>query len=81
VAAGALFNTVVHGGENTSVSVGPNGACVSAYTPTLKSLEVKNGGFESERNSTLDVVRTLLFIEVGECRAIVMTHVCLAVVK
>jgi len=33
------------------------------------------GGFESERDSTLEAARSLLFIEVGECRAVVMAHV------
>ena len=49
VVADTFFNAVAHGGESTSVSVGPNGGCVPADTPTIKSLEVQNGGFESER--------------------------------
>jgi len=55
--------------------------CVHADTLTLKSVEVQNGGFESERDSTLEVARSLLFIEVDECRAVVMAHVCLAITK
>jgi len=62
VAASAFFNVVVHGGESTSVSVGPNRGGVPADTPTLKSVEVQNGGFESERDSTLEAARSLLFI-------------------
>jgi len=75
VVVGALLNVVVHGGENISVRVGLNGGCVPAGTSMLKSVEVQNGGFESERDSTLEVARSLLFIEVGECRAIVR-HTC-----
>jgi len=81
VAVGALLNVVVHGGQSTLVSVGPNGECVLADTPTLKSVEVQNEGFESERDSTLEAARSLLFIEVGECRGVVKAHVCLAVTK
>jgi len=72
---------VVHGGESTSTSVGPNEGCVPADTPTLKSVEVQNEGFESERDSTLEAARSLLFIKVGECRAVVMAHVCPTVTK
>ena len=78
---GALFNAVVHGGEYTLVSVGQKGVCVPADTLTLKSVEVQNGGFESERDSTLEAARSLLFVEVGECRVVVMTHVCPVVTK
>jgi hypothetical protein len=81
VAAGAFFNAVVHGGENTLVSVGPNEGCVLADTLTLKSVEIQNGGFESDKDSTPEDARSLLFIEVGECRADVMAHVCPAVTK
>jgi hypothetical protein len=49
VVVSASLNVVVHGGENTSVSVGPNGGFIHADTPTLKSKEVQNGGFESEK--------------------------------
>jgi len=80
VVVGVFFNAVVHGSEYTSMSVGPNGGCVPTDTLTLKLVEVQNGGFESERDSTLEATRSLLFIEVGECRA-VMAHVCLAVTK
>jgi len=38
-------------------------------------------GFESGRDSTLEVMRNLLFIEVGECRAVVMAQVCPTVTK
>ena len=44
VVVGALFNAVVHGDKNTSVSVELNGGCVPADTLTLKSVEVQNGG-------------------------------------
>jgi hypothetical protein len=57
------------------MSVGPNGGCVPAYTSTLKSVEFGMGGFESVRDSTLEAARSLLFIEVGECRAVVR-HMC-----
>jgi len=45
VASGAWSKVVVHGGERTSVSAGPNGGCVPADTLTLKSVEVQNVGF------------------------------------
>ena len=71
VAASAWSKVVVQGGERTSVSIGLNGGCVPADTPTLKSVEVQNEGFQSEEDSTLEAARSLLFIEVGECRAVV----------
>ena len=71
VASGAWLKVVVHGSERTSVSARPNGGCVPANTPTLKSVEVQNGGFQSEEDSTLEATRSLLFIEVGKCRAVV----------
>jgi len=46
---------VVDGGGNESVSVGTKGVCVPADAPTFKSVEVQNGGFKSESNSTLEV--------------------------
>jgi len=46
-----------------------------ADTLTHKSVEVQNAGFVSERDSTLEAARSLLFIEVGECRAVVKVHV------
>jgi hypothetical protein len=79
VVVGAFSNAAVHGVESTSVSVGPNGGCVYADTPTLNSIEVQNMGFESEIDSTLETARSLLFIEVGECRAVAMAH-CLLVI-
>jgi len=39
------------------------------------------GGFKSKRDSTLEAVGSLLFIEVCECRAVVMARVCPAVTK
>jgi len=81
VAAGAFFNAVVHGGENISMSIGPNrGGCTCRHS----NAQVSRGsewGFESERNSTMEAARSLLFIEVGECRAVVMAHVGPAVTK
>ena len=47
----------------------------------LKSVEVQNGGFKSERDSILEAARSLLFIEVGGSRAVVMAHVCPTVTK
>jgi len=76
-----FFNVVVHGDESTSVSVGPNGGCVPANTLMLKSIEVQNGGLRVKRDSTLEAARSLLFIEVSECRAVVMAHVGPAVTK
>jgi len=38
-------------------------------------------GFENERDSILKAARSLLFIEVGECIAVVIAHVCPAVTK
>jgi len=38
-------------------------------------------GFRSKRDSTLEAVRSLLYIEVGECGVVVMAHVCLMVTK
>lgn len=57
----------------TLVSAGPNEGCVHADTLTLKLVEVQNGGegFKSEEDSILEAARSLLFIEVGECRAVV----------
>ncbi|KEH29397.1 hypothetical protein MTR_4g036245 [Medicago truncatula] len=81
VAAGAFFNAVVRSCESTSMSVGPNEGCVPADTLTLKSVEVQNVGFQSERDSTLEAAKSLLFIKVAESRAIVMAHVCPAVTK
>ena len=78
---GAWLNVVVHGGGNIMVSVGPNGGCVPADTPTLKPDTVSEWGWECERASTMEAARSLLFIEVGECRAVVMAHVCPAVTK
>ena len=72
---GAFLNAKVYGGESTSVSVGPNSGCVPVDTSTLKLVEVQNRRFESERDSPLKAVRSLLFIEVGECRAVVR-HMC-----
>ena len=72
VVAGAWLNVVVHGGGNIPVSVGPNGRCVHVDTSTLKSDTVSEWGWECERASTLEAARSLLFIEVGECRAVVM---------
>jgi len=37
--------------------------------------EVHNGGFESERDFTLKAARSLLFIEVDECRVVAKAHV------
>jgi len=37
--------------------------------------------FRSERDSTLEAARSPLFIEVGECKVVVMAHVCPAVTK
>ena len=51
------------------------GGCVPVDTSTLKLVEVQNGGFKSEIDSTLEAARSLLFIEVGECRAVVR-HTC-----
>jgi len=48
---------------------------MDAVTLTHKSVEVQNGGFVSERDSALEAARSLLFTEVGECRAVVMAHV------
>jgi len=80
-AVGAFFNAVVHGGENISMSVGPNGGvCTCRHSNTQVSRGSK-WGFESERNSTMEAARSLLFIEVGECRAVVMAHVGPAVTK
>jgi hypothetical protein len=42
VAAGAFFNAVVHSGENTSVSVGPNGR--GGTCRHSDAVEVQNGG-------------------------------------
>lgn len=58
------------------MSAGPNEGCVHADTLTLKLVEVQNGGgggggFKSEEDSILEAARSLLFIEVGECRAVV----------
>jgi len=39
------------------------------------------GGFRSERDSTLGAARSPLYIEVGECRAVVIAHVCPTVTK
>jgi len=39
VVVGVWLNVVVHGGESILVSVGLNGGCVPADTPTLKTLE------------------------------------------
>jgi len=75
MAAGAWFNAVVHDGECTSVSIGLNGVCIHADTSTLKSVEVLNEGFESERDSSLEAARSLLYIEVGECSRCNGTHV------
>ena len=47
----------------------------------LKLVNVQNGGFESERDSTLEAAKSLLFIEVGECRAVVIAHIYLTVTK
>jgi len=44
VAAGAWLNVVVHGGGSIPVSVGPNGRCVPADTPTLKLDRVSKWG-------------------------------------
>jgi len=38
-------------------------------------------GFRSERDSTLEAVRSLLYIEVSDNRAVVMAHMCPAVTK
>jgi hypothetical protein len=35
---------------------------------------VQNGGFQSQRDFTLEAARSLLFIEVGEYRAVVMAQ-------
>jgi len=48
--------------------------CTCRHSDTQVS-RVQNGGFESERDSTLETARSLLFIEVGECRAVVR-HTC-----
>jgi len=69
VVAGVFFNAVVQGGECNSVSVGTNGGCVPVDTPTFKSVEVQNEGFQSERESTLEAARSLLFIEVGKMQS------------
>jgi len=36
VVVGAWLNVVAHRGESIPLSVGPNGGCVPADTPTLK---------------------------------------------
>lgn len=54
--------------------------CVPADTPTLMSVEVPNGSLEV-KEIPLEDARSLLFIEVGGCRAVVVAHVCLTVAK
>ena len=75
VVVGAWLKVVVHGGERTSKSAGPNEGCVPADTLTLKSVDVQNGGFQSAEDSTFEAARSLLFIEVGKCRAVIR-HTC-----
>jgi hypothetical protein len=50
------------------------GVCTCRHSDAQVS-RVQNGGFESERDSTLEAARSLLFIEVGECR-VVVRHTC-----
>jgi len=70
VVASAYFNAVVKVLRRALDRMG----CVPADTKTLKSVEVHNERFENERDSSLEAARSLLFIEAGECRAVVMTH-------
>ena len=74
VTVNVWLNAVVHGGECSSGKRWIEWGCVPVDTPTLKSIEVQNGGL-SVKDSTLEVARSLLFIEVGECRAVVR-HTC-----
>ena len=67
--------------EIRQLSIGTKGVCIPVDIPTLKSVEVQNGGFRSEKDATLEAARSLLFLELGECIAVVMAHVCLAVTK
>ena len=50
------------------------GVCTCIHSNAQVS-KVSEWGFEGVRNSTLEAVRSLLFIEVGECRAVVR-HTC-----
>jgi len=43
---------------------------VHADTLTLKSIEVRNGRLRDERDFTLGIARSPLYIEVGVCRAV-----------
>jgi len=70
-----LFNAVVDGGGNASVWVlERHGGCTCRHSDTQVSRGQK-WGFRDERDSTLETARSPLYIEVGECRAVVW-HTC-----
>ena len=56
------------------------GVCTCRHSDAQVSRGQK-WGFRSERDSTLGTARSPLYIEVSECRAVVMTHVCPVVMK
>lgn len=72
---------MVEGGGNASqLSAGTAGV----YTCRHSNTQVSRGqewGFRSERDFTLEAPKSLLYIEVGECRVVVMAHMYPSVTK
>jgi len=61
------------------MNAGTNRGCTCRHSDAQFSRGLE-WGFE-KKNSTFEAERSLLFIEVGECRVVVMAHVCPAVTK
>jgi len=69
------------GGECVKNASWNGGGCVLADTPKLKSVEIRERGFREKIDSTLGIAKSPLYIEEGGCRAVVMTHTRLMVMK
>ena len=65
---------MIEGGGNAPVEYW-NGGGVPTGTLTLKLVEVRNEGLEV-RDSIWKATRSLIYIEVGECKDVVMAHMC-----
>jgi len=80
VATGASLMRWLKVVEMRQLSAGTAGVCARRHSDA----QVSRGQeleFRSERDSTLEALMSLLYIEVGECRVVAMTHVYPSVTK
>ena len=78
VAAGASLIRWLKVVEMCQLSAGTARVCARRHSDAQVSQEL---GFRSKRDSTLEALMSLLYIEVSECRVVVMTHVYPSVTK